>query len=644
MNSKNSLLENVFNVLREGVIVVQEDGEILLANQRALALLGLGESWGPGHSAGSVSPGDIVLLVNSSLGADDGGLTPRDLSLMGISPDSKIMSGDALVAIGVYGGPAGSGIYSKRSQPSVEPLGIDRLWPGKDGITHKLSARLSSVEKRASISVDGLRFDFDYRIAIAHMVICDPETLVVKFYQTLGYTARGESAKSILLGNEFRAKEHGIASMEIVGEKLWKICPEGLDSSDIVRVFSGAVSHIGPKEGFINGIPLRYAVTPITCSGMSSKLVCVLLTDVVEVKELEERADGMASYASLLRMKLGKAPSSHPAFSRILGRSESIRHCISLCEKIAPTKCNVLLLGESGTGKNLFARAIHHASPRNREPFVVVNCAAVSPSLMESELFGYAPGSFTGALRTGKKGKFHEASGGTLLLDEIAELDLSCQAKLLHVIEEGTVQPLGSHSHNKVDVRIIAATNQNLPELVDSGRFREDLYYRLNVFSVEIPPLRERPDDIIDLVETFLQAYSAMYDKRLRITEDCLRALISYPWPGNVRELENVLERAAVLTDDGIIDLRYMPPGIQADDSSGVLEIPAVFPITLEEARKDAERNAMLQAIRYCGGNHTKAMKILKIGRTTFYQKLKELDLTHEIQMTFDESSLMNLK
>ena len=214
-----------------------------------------------------------------------------------------------------------------------------------------------------------------------------------------------------------------------------------------------------------------------------------------------------------------------------------IRHCISLCEKIAPTKCNVLLLGESGTGKNLFARAIHHASPRNRAPFVVVNCAAVPPSLMESELFGYAPGSFTGALRTGKKGKFHEASGGTLLLDEIAELDLSCQAKLLHVIEEGTVQPIGCHSHNKVDVRIIAATNQNLAELVDSGRFREDLYYRLNVFSVEIPPLRERPEDIIDLVETFLQAYSAMYDKRLRITEDCLRALISYPWPGNVREL-----------------------------------------------------------------------------------------------------------
>jgi len=644
MNSNDSLLESIFDVLREGVIVVQEDGEILLANRTALALLGLGESYGPGHPAGSISAGDIVILVNSALGADDGGLTPRDLSVIGISAESKIMPGDALVAIGVYNGPPGSAVFANRSQPSAEPLSVDRLWPGKDGMTHRLSARLQSTDKKAVITVDNERFDFDYRISIAHMVICDPETLAVKFYQTLGYTARGESAKSILTGNEFRAKEPGMPSMEIVGEKLWKICPEGLDSLDIIRVFSGEVPHIGPKEGFINGIPLRYAVTPINYDGISHKLVCVLLTDVVEVKELEEKIDGIASYASLLRMKLGKSPSAHPAFSRILGRSESIRHCISLCEKIAPTKCNVLLVGESGTGKGVFARAIHQASPRNKGPFVVMNCAATPPSLMESELFGYTPPSLTGVLRGPKKGKIHQASGGTLFLDEIAELDLACQAKLLHVIEEGTVGSYGSHSDSKVDVRIIAATNRNLSELVKRGYFREDLYYRLNVFSVEIPPLRERPEDIIELVETYLQTFSAMYDKRLRITEDCLHALLSYSWPGNVRELENVLERAAVLTDDGIIDLSYMPPVIQADDFSGIVEIPTVFPLTLEEARKDAERNAILQAIRYCNGNHTKDMKILKIGRTTFYQKLKELNLTPELQMPTDVSGILDVK
>ena len=641
MNSREILLESIFDVLREGVIVVQEDGTILLANQRSRALLGLDEPRGPGHDSGNAVPGDIVLFANSSLGADDGGMSPRDLSLLGISSQS-VMPGDALVAIGVLNGPPGSGIYANRSQPSPEPLVIDRLWPGKDGKSHKLSVRLSSADKKATLSVDGTKFDFDYRITIAHMAILDPETLNVKFYQTLGYTARGEEAKKILIGGNFRAKQPGRTAMEVVGEKIWKICPDGLDGSDVIRVFSGAVSHIGPKEGCINGIPLRYAVTPIRLPDWPQKLVCILLTDLVEVKELEERADGMLNYASVLRMKLGKSPSLHPAFSRVVGRSPAIRQCVALTEKIASARCNVLLLGESGTGKNLFARAIHQASNRYRGPFVIVNCAAIPPSLMESELFGYAPGSFTGALRTGKKGKFQEANGGTLLLDEIAELDLSCQAKLLHAIEEGTIQPLGSSSAHKVDVRIVAATNQNLAEFVAEGRFREDLYYRLNVFSIEIPPLRERPEDIAELVETFLQTFSAMYGKRLRVTEACFRTLLAYTWPGNVRELENALERAAALTDDGVIDLRYMPPHIQVDDFSRTVEIPSVFPLSLEEARKDAERNAMLQAIRYCNGNHTKAMKILKIGRTTFYQKLKELNVAPDLRLSFDDPKVMS--
>ncbi|HHW18166.1 MAG TPA: sigma 54-interacting transcriptional regulator [Firmicutes bacterium] len=643
MNAREALFENIFNVLREGVIVVQEDGSILYANQRSKALLGLGESVGPGHGPGTASPGDIVLLADSCLGADDGGLSPKDLTLLGIA-SPQVAPGQAVIAIGVLNGPPGTGTCLTRTHPSSEPLLLYRLWPGLDGKSHKLSVRLSEAEKHASISVDNLRFDFEYQIAVGHMVLLDPETLSVKFYQTLGYTARGEDPRRILLGGEFRAKRPGKAPMDIVGEKIWKVCPDGLDSSEIARVFAGEVAHIGPKEGYINGIPLRYAIVPIRAPEVTEKIVCILLNDLVEVKELAERVDGALTYASVLRMRLGKSISAHPAFSRIVGKSRLLAECVRLAEKIAPARCNVLLLGESGTGKNLFAKAIHQASPRQKGPFIVVNCAAIPPTLMESELFGYAPGSFTGALKGGKKGKFQEANGGTLLLDEVSELDPACQAKLLHAIEEGTIQPLGSTSNQKVDVRIIAATNQDLRKLVAEGKFREDLYYRLNVFPIEIPPLRERPEDIAELVETFLQTFSAMYGKRLRLTEACFHALLTYTWPGNVRELENVLERAAALTDDGLIDLRYMPPHIRADDHSAAVDIPSVYPLSLDEARKDAERNAILQAIQYCHGNHTKAMKILKISRTTFYQKLKELNIPSEIRLEMADSRLFNSK
>jgi len=414
MKSRKALFDRILDVVREGVMVVDEENTIIYANRRAQALLGLGESQGPGHDGGRAFPGDVILLADTCLGGDDGGLIPKDLALLGIT-ETRVKPGDAVAAIGILNGSPGSGTLVYRSGLSSEPLLLHRLWPGKDGKSHKFAIRLSETERKASISIDNLRFDFDYQVAIGHMVILDPETLSVKFYETPGYTARGEDARKILMGADFRPKHPGKYPMEISGQKIWTVCPEGLDVAEISGILSGKKSYVGPREGYINGIPLRYSLIPVNTPDTGERACCILIDDLMEIKELSEKADAALNYASMLRMRLGKSISSHPAFSRIVGKSVALAECVRLSEKVAPARCAVLLLGESGTGKNLLARAIHLASPRQKGPFVVVNCAAIPPSLMESELFGYAPGSFTGALRTGKKGKFQEAHGGTLL-------------------------------------------------------------------------------------------------------------------------------------------------------------------------------------------------------------------------------------
>ncbi len=620
------LLNRSFDLMREGVIIVDRTGVVVFSNRRAKALLGLGESVGPGHPEGRIREGDIVLIADSCLGLDDGGLTPKDLKLLGVRSD-LVKVGDAFVLIGIYKGMPGNGSIAVRHEPPKDPLALYRLWPGKDGKTHKLWVKLSEPDRLASAGIDDQAFSFEYQVAVGHMVIVDPETLEVRFYQTLGYTPRREDVRSILMGSKYRAKHPGKESMDITGEAIWKICPEGLDTAAIAQALSGLRTRFGPHEAHVNGIPMRYSILPVG-EGPKPEYAVIILDDILEVTALSSRADAASKYASFLRMRLGKSASSNPAFAGIVGRSKAIRECVALAEKAAYLRSNVLLLGESGTGKSVLARAIHDASPRRGKPFVVVNCAAVPPNLMESELFGYAGGAFTGALKTGKKGKFQEAHEGTLLLDEVADLDLACQAKLLHAIEEGVIQPLGSSRNIKVDVRIIAATNQDLKELVQEGKFRRDLYYRLNVFPIWVPPLRERPEDILELVEVFLWTFSAMYRKDFNITQKCLTALLSHDWPGNVRELENVLERACALAEDGFIDLGHLPPDICPDEHSPPVSIPKRLPVTLDEARKEAERNAILQAIEFSHGNFSEAVRILGISRTTFYQKLKELGIS----------------
>ncbi len=307
-------------------------------------------------------------------------------------------------------------------------------------------------------------------------------------------------------------------------------------------------------------------------------------------------------------------------FSSMVGSSPAMQSLFETLSLVAPSDATVLLLGESGTGKEVVARAIHQNSPRRHRPMVKVSCAALPETLLESELFGHEKGAFTGAVSR-KRGRFELAQGGTLLLDEIGEMTPPTQAKLLRVLQEREFEPLGSERTIQVDVRILAATNRDLADEVSQARFREDLYWRLNVVSVTLPPLRERREDIPSLAEHFLKAYAEKNQKMVRaFTPGVMNLFTRYGWPGNVRELENVVERGVVLSRQDRIGLEALPRPLQElagpqQESQGIH-----VGLTL----RDMEREMIVQTLRETGGNRTQAASILGISRKTLLNKIKE--------------------
>jgi two-component system response regulator HydG len=306
------------------------------------------------------------------------------------------------------------------------------------------------------------------------------------------------------------------------------------------------------------------------------------------------------------------------SFGSLVSASAGMKDVIETLRRVAPTDATLLILGESGTGKELVANAVHENSLRAQGPFTAVNCAAIPENLLESELFGYEKGAFTGAVSR-KKGKIASAHGGTLFLDEIAEMHQGLQAKILRFTQEREIQPLGSSRTHTVDVRIVAATNRDLEEGVRSGTFREDLYYRLNVVSVQIPPLRERKEDIPLLAQIFLESYRKKHGRELRgISGEGMRILTGHIWPGNVRELENTIERAVVLAREDVITAADFPPDLRPAGEEA--PDPGRPGLTLREAEDEIIRMVLKRA----GGNKTRAAKELGISRQTLINKLKE--------------------
>jgi transcriptional regulator with GAF, ATPase, and Fis domain len=332
-------------------------------------------------------------------------------------------------------------------------------------------------------------------------------------------------------------------------------------------------------------------------------------------------------------------PGSSPTISGIVGSSTAVHELLQTVRKVAASPSAVLIRGESGTGKELLARALHDRSTRVDGPFVKVHCAALAPGLLESELFGHVKGAFTGAHKD-KVGRFEMAGGGTLFLDEIGDISLDVQTKLLRVLQEMTFERVGSSEPINVDVRIIAATNQNLERLMREGKFREDLFYRLNVITIRTPPLRERRDDIYELALYFLKRYSQRSGKTItQIDEEALETLKAYDWPGNIRELENVIERAVVLVEDSVVTLKELPEELirAAEEPSSLQEVAGIPVPSREEmgltesewsARQEAlERDRLLRALTTASGNKARAARALGMPRSTFISKLEKFGL-----------------
>jgi len=318
-------------------------------------------------------------------------------------------------------------------------------------------------------------------------------------------------------------------------------------------------------------------------------------------------------------------------FGKIIGYSDSMRKVFERIEKVASTDSTVIVYGESGTGKELVARAIHFNSDRSSYPLVPVNCGAIPEELLESELFGHEKGAFTGAIKS-RVGRFELAHGGTIFLDEIGDMSPALQVKVLRVIQEKQFERIGGVKTLSVDVRIIAATNQDLDRAVQEKRFREDLFYRINVIPIYIPPLRERKMDIPVLINHFMRKFNKLKKRNVKgLSQEAMQYMMKYHWPGNVRELENLIEMLVVMKEDGLIDIPDLPPKVLSEDSKMDDQASSIIipdeGVSFNEMVEDFEKDLLLKALEKTGGVKNRAAKLLDLNRTTFVEKLKRYNI-----------------
>ncbi|MBI5343534.1 MAG: sigma 54-interacting transcriptional regulator [Deltaproteobacteria bacterium] len=377
----------------------------------------------------------------------------------------------------------------------------------------------------------------------------------------------------------------------------------------------GEPQTIRGRDVIVNRIPLKDGDRVVGAYGR------VVFKDVEQLRQLAGKMNLLESKVKYYEEELTHLRGAKYTFDSIVGSGPSIAAAKEEARRASRTDSTVLLRGETGTGKELFAHAIHAAGQRRSGPFIKLNCAAVPAELLESELFGYEEGAFTGAKKGGKAGKFELAQGGTLFLDEIGDMPLPMQAKLLRVLQEREVERVGGTSSREVDIRIIAATGRHLEELVGEGTFRTDLYYRIHVIPVHIPPLRERREDVGEISEHFLSKISSdSGEPKRRLSAEVLAILRSYGWPGNVRELQNVLERAVAMSRGDILLPEHLPPHLlRAVPDAGKAAVPG----SLASAKAETERSAILAALKASGGNKSKAAGLLQIHRVKLYEKMK---------------------
>ena len=390
-----------------------------------------------------------------------------------------------------------------------------------------------------------------------------------------------------------------------------------------------AIRSIYRKE---NGTEYFADIYPVKADGAVTGTVSVV-TYLDKANYVRDQLNELQKERTRLKARMSLTNGTHYTFDSIVGDSFVIRSTVALAERIAGFDSNILLQGESGTGKELFAQAIHNASSRSEAPFVAINCAAISKTMLESELFGYEEGAFTGAKKGGKPGLFEAAEGGTIFLDEVSEMDFDLQAKLLRVLQERKFRRIGGIKEIKVDVRVICACNVDIKQYIADKKFRSDLYYRIAVVPISVPPLRERRDDIPALARVFLDSVEIQNKRTYVMTEEAKSLMMNYTWPGNIRELRNTIEYSAMMAQDGIIDRRCLPPSLTLQSAENPLAAPAEGPAEphelagadLAEMVSAFEKREIENAVRIYG-NTTEgkraAAKALGISLSSLYAKL----------------------
>ncbi|WP_084281081.1 sigma-54 interaction domain-containing protein [Alkaliphilus transvaalensis] len=422
----------------------------------------------------------------------------------------------------------------------------------------------------------------------------------------------------------------GVDQEEAIGSHVTDI----IDNTRMHIVVKTGQKEIGDIQE-IKGNQMIADRIPIFRNGkLIGGLGTVIFKNLVEFDVYVKNILKMEKELEFYKKELKKALGGNYNFDNIVGSSSSIKQVKELAKKVAASKSNVLLLGESGTGKELFAHAIHNASSRGEYPLIKVNCGAIPSELIESELFGYEHGAFTGAKKGGKPGKFELANNSTIFLDEIGDLPLNMQVKILRVLQEREIERVGGTKSYKVDVRVIAATNKNLQDMMEKNVFREDLYYRLNVISINIPPLRERKEDIALIANHLLKKLAGEMDRHVtEISPAAIQALKNYHWPGNIRELANLIERALNLVEkEAMITLEHLPYYIRKSievitGSSKMLPLEGNENTTLKEIVEEVERKTISQALQETGGNKYQTSIKLGISRTSLYEKIKKYGL-----------------
>lgn len=470
---------------------------------------------------------------------------------------------------------------------------------------------LMNVNDRLSVELDALR-----------QKVSQLECILDSSYDEI-FVTDGEG--NTLFVSESTKKFTGHPPEIYIGKNLEELTKQGIIENSVTLKVMKSKKVLSHQQTYKNGTTVLATGKPVFNEEGEIILIITNSRDISELVELRNQINFANSIIDRQNQFLLESK-SNPLFTKLNTQSEKMLPIIKLIEKVAPMDSSILIEGESGVGKNVVARLIHEKSKRKGKNFVQINCGAISPMLIESELFGYESGSFTGANKKGKAGLIEQADGGTLFLDEIGELALDLQVKLLHLVQEKSFIPVGGTKEKKVDIRIISATNKNLKQRIRENLFREDLYYRLHVVPIVIPPLRERVEDIPLLIEYFLGKFNERYEQTIRINDEVVQLLMGYDWSGNVRELENLMEQLIVTAKNSMISADDLPSHIIKENERKLPGVIVTGIIPLNKAVEEVEKQILKQALEKHKSSR-KIAKALEVNQTTIIRKIHKYNL-----------------